>query len=908
MEYTKQQLDAIKSIDTNLQIIACAGSGKTQVISERIVHILKTVPDIKPENIVAFTYTEKAAASLKSRVLRLCREQLPELVGTVDMYIGTIHSWCLQTLQENIFKYQKYAVLDEVKLSLFINKNYTASGMPVLNMQCYTDTAHFINLLSILRESELTIAFEDLPDNIRTAFHQYSKLMEDNAYFDFTMIMDSLLKSLDENHDFADRLQGKIRYLIVDEYQDVNPIQEKIIQSLYRLGANICVVGDDDQTIYQWRGSDIQQILNFDTMYENVKQVFLVDNFRSSEAIVDLAITTINNNRQRMPKNMVARSIHNYELDDILYSSNQTVEEENEFIVSQIQKLVGVEFQDGESTRGLAYADFAILLRTWRKAAAIISALSDNNIPFIVSGVNELLRQPEVQASILIFNYLDNSVDSTVLWNSWAALIPELSIEAFEKAIEYLEKRKPSQIKYYGTFILQEIFQTFLEKAEITEESFANSHFQNNPFSDQGEIVFYNLGMFSKVIDDFETVYFKYGPTYKLSAFINFLRYTDNTYPEGWLNSHFKSPNAVQIMTIHQSKGLEFPVVFIPGMNKNYLPMQRIGGRSVWHFLPTELVQNQERYNTSLEDERRLLYVALTRSQKYLFISRAPDGRNQSKESHFYAELRHSPFLYANALPDYSSRKRGIPTPKQEIISLQLNFSILKDYFECPYRFKLSTMYGFITPLSANLGYGRSMHNILMELHTRALNGEKITSDVIPDLLETHVHMPYSDQNILADSKIKIAKNTASYIERTGHDFDNIIYVEKNIQIDMGDGILVDGRIDLIKQKDLSGKEVTTIIDFKSAESAQSQFLNKQQLNLYAVGYKQMTGKNADFVEIYNMENGIPDRKRVNESETDKLQENVYDAARSIRSNNFEKNPTPRTCSECIYSKICSKR
>lgn len=907
MDYTSQQLDAIRSIDTNLQIIACAGSGKTQVISERIVHILKTVPDIKPENIVAFTYTEKAAASLKSRVLRLCREQLPDLVGTVDMYIGTIHGWCLQTLQENIFRYQKYSVLDEVKLALFINKNYPRSGMPALNMACYSDTKFFIQLLSILRESELAVPFSDLPENIRSAYGQFSQLMEDNAFFDFTMIMDSLLQSLEIEPDFSNRLSAKIKYLIVDEYQDVNPIQEKIIKSIYNLGANICVVGDDDQTIYQWRGSDITQILNFSNYYDNVKQVMLVDNFRSSEAIIDLSTTSIRFNSNRMDKQMVSRSIHNYDLDDVLYSTHPSVEAENEFIASQIESLIGVEFPEGDVSRGLAYSDFAVLLRTWSKAGALVEALSARNIPFVVSGVNQLLLQPEVRASILIFNYLYNSVDSSALWSAWSALIPSLSRSAFDSALQFLETHRPSNIKYYGTFILQEIFQVFLEKACITEESFIDSTLPNNPSSDVGEIAFYNLGMFSKVIDDFETVYFKTAPTNKLYNFLQFLRYSGNTYPEGWLNSHFKSANAVQIMTIHQAKGLEFPVVFIPGMNRNYLPIQKFGGPKVWDFLDRTFVQNVERYDTSIEDERRLLYVALTRSQKYLFISRAPDGSRQSRESQFYGELRHSSFLYTNPAPNYSSRPRCAPAPKKEIISLQLNFSILKDYFECPYRFKLSTMYGFIQPLSTRLGYGRSMHNILMELHSRALAGEQISPSLIPGLLETHVHMPYSDLSILADAKQKIASNTASYIMRTADDFQHITYVEKNIQIDMGDGILVDGRIDLIKQKDLSGREYTTIIDFKSTESAQSSYLNNQQLNLYAVGYKQMTGTDADFLEIYNMENGTPERVRVNNAHTAALQHDVLHAAASIRSNDFSKKTSPSNCSSCIFSKICSK-
>src|SRR5690606_1349019 len=135
------------------------------------------------------------------------------------------------------------------------------------------------------------------------------------------------------------------------------------------------------------------------------------------------------------------------------------------------------------------------------------------------------------------------------------------------------------------------------------------------------EVVYYNLGMFSQIINDFETIHFKDKPTFKLDRFLNFLQYSaDGYYPEGWLNNSLKTPNAVQIMTVFQSKGLEFPVVFVPGLNKNYLPIKKPGGKQIWHYIDRQWIKDQERYEGGTEDERRLFYVAITRSQKYLFI------------------------------------------------------------------------------------------------------------------------------------------------------------------------------------------------------------------------------------------------------------------------------------------------
>ena len=296
LNYTKEQLDAINTIDENLQIIACAGSGKTQVISQRVVNILKNKKGIQPQNIVAFTYTEKAAAELKNRILKLCKEQLPDLKGMVDMYIGTIHSWCLKTLQEHIYEYQKFSVLDDIKLKLFIDRNFSRIGMKDLDMELYKDTSYFAQLMTIVRESELTAPLEEIPENISEALKKFEATLNSSAFFDFTMIMTKVHDHLNEDSQFRKKIGDTIKYLIVDEYQDVNPIQEHIINILVGLGANICVVGDDDQTIYQWRGGDIRYIVDFQNRYKDVKPIRLIDNFRSSPAIVEVASKVIINN------------------------------------------------------------------------------------------------------------------------------------------------------------------------------------------------------------------------------------------------------------------------------------------------------------------------------------------------------------------------------------------------------------------------------------------------------------------------------------------------------------------------------------------------------------------------------------------------------------------------------------
>ncbi len=439
MEYTPKQLEAISTIDRNLQIIACAGSGKTQVISQRIIKILSK--GVRPCEIIAFTYTEKAAAELQARILKLCKEQLPGIHGIADMYVGTIHAWCLNALQEYKYEYQKFSVLDEIKIKLFVDKNFKDIGMQDLLMERFKDTGRFVALMSLLREAEFHNK-EEAPKNLFEALVKYETVLKKHCYFDFTMIMSEAVHCLQADENFRNKIKPDIGYLIVDEYQDVNPVQESIVRELYKLGANVCVVGDDDQTIFQWRGSHINYIQQFTSRYANVHSVTLEDNFRSSDAVVEVALKSITNNMVRLPKIMNAKGFQQYERGDILYNQFENVADENSCIIKQIKHLRGVAFKDKEErdARGLNYSDMVVLVRKWKKAEALVDALTHAAIPFVITGINNLFQRLEVKASQAIFQYLNNQIDKGVLKNYWQSLSPSITDDNLETGVEYLNK------------------------------------------------------------------------------------------------------------------------------------------------------------------------------------------------------------------------------------------------------------------------------------------------------------------------------------------------------------------------------------------------------------------------------------------------------------------------------------
>jgi DNA helicase-2/ATP-dependent DNA helicase PcrA len=309
MPFTASQRKAIEHDGKNLQLIACAGSGKTEVVARRVVHLLdpRNVPILLPRNIIAFTFTDKAAAELKERITTRVRQALGDVPGLAEMFVGTIHAFALELLKSESPEYLKYEVLNEVQQSLFVDRHCKQAGLTTCTdlqgtpLHRYKDTSRYLAALDILREADVNgkaLKGCSLLDGLTA----YSALLQQRSYLDYSAILEAAVEVMTNDDGVRGRLAERVKYLIVDEYQDVNPIQEAIIWLLHDLGARVCVVGDDDQTIYQWRGSDVQNILTFDKRYSSVDRISLEENFRSSDAIVETARAFIAQNAQRLPK------------------------------------------------------------------------------------------------------------------------------------------------------------------------------------------------------------------------------------------------------------------------------------------------------------------------------------------------------------------------------------------------------------------------------------------------------------------------------------------------------------------------------------------------------------------------------------------------------------------------------
>ncbi len=949
---TPKQQEAVRTIDRNLEIIACAGAGKTKTITHRIINLI--AKGVSPENIVAITFTRKAAAEMKGRIYAAGEKILGNTTGFAGMFIGTIDSFCLKLLQDMEPEFAKFSVLDDVQTKIFL-KRYTMdgtngdvigfSGTPLDNARnLYTKPGrkldYYIQMMSILNSAYHDDTYtQNWDEDIKERVEKYRRCLIEHKYFDFSLLIREMIQRLDPDSkmnrgrmsEFGKKVFEKVKYLTVDEYQDSNPPQEYLVTLFEKYGkANICVVGDADQTIYEFRGSDESNILSFTEKHNAVKISLNLD-FRSTQEIIDIANHSIEENHVNDPERvLMERGIPDnntleHDKDDTVWNEFADFDEEADFIVDRIKKL---------HASGIPLSEIAVLFRNRKEynygvemvdfQSVMSDKLTEAGIDSIVEGLNLLHRTKEYKAASAIFKYVLNTYypadeESTDrqsdirLEQLWAELSgSEQEAKAAKKDLDSFMKKLSSQEKQYGhQFNMQQVFQDFLAHFSFVDNNKGTS-----------EKIMYNMGKFSKVIADFELFYFNDKPSFKLSQFVKHLMtVAENLYPEGDLDNLMIRGDAVRLMTIHQSKGMEFTAVFIPALCNGILPMYSIVPQSykVYHVLdaldemsedcPGPWIPNHDVYRGSVKTQRKLFYVAVTRAKKYLFLTYSTQYGTKNEEiSPFLEEVKRAANLVQyNDKSSYSDK--NLPVMKQEPLPLVLNFSLLSNYFDCPYRFKLSNFYGFVQPYNTVQGYGRVLHEIMMHIHRAWIKGEKPGDKELEKIAEEALYLPFAN-SVERDKALQGAIDCAkAYVKQNIADADKMIASEMDINIEMGDGVSVNGRIDLVRKIDADGKEKTAIVDLKSAGKDAEQCLNAQQLKIYAIGYQEATGQPADYLMIYNLDH--PDgsknaKEQVEDTVLVETRRSITDAAKYIRGNDLPRR-IGENCEKCYVKNLCGK-
>ena len=830
-----------------------------------------------------------------------------------------MHAYCLNLLQTYVPETFKYSVLTEQTQRLFIDRNSRRSGLtecPTFSagtphLRRFLHSRLYTQVMSILTEDDADLSL--VPEGVKSAVGKYRDLLEANAYFDYTSMVERAVRLLESPdgglgtpaHALLQHVRNDVRYVVVDEYQDVNPLQERLIRGLVQFGANLCVVGDDDQTIYQWRGSEVSNILTFGQRYSGIRSVTLADNFRSSEGIVALGRRVADGiaSGNRLPKSMEHASHQAWERGDIVAAVYPTPEVEAAVICDRIEDVRGVAFTDrpGASPRGLSWSDVAVLFRSVAAdAGPLVAEMERRGIPYIVKGLTRLFDSKEIAAVTSLFRYMTGRIgfaDVEALWEASGLLAPGMTVAAAKPILD--AGADFDRGERWGTYNIQRLYLDVLEALGIREDTVPGDPVR-------GELAMYQLGKFSQVISDFEAIYFSSSPRDKYDSFVGWLEYqAPGYYDEADLDTGYATPDAVTISTVHQAKGMQWPAVFLPCLRANRFPSKRQGGLGVFHVVPEEAVPNADRYRGTVEDERRLFYVAVTRAQKYLYLSYSPGAsRLFQKASVFFGEATGVPFVSTAAPLLGASVARLEPQPRVEVPQVTLSFSELKYLFECPYQFKIRFLYGFNPPIHEALGYGKGLHDALAEMHKRALDGDVLDATAVDDLVERHLHTPYAypqlREQLTAAARVALSR----YFALHGDDLARTLHSEKQIQVHVAPGITVDGRIDLIKR--LETDEVS-IVDFKSTDRAQAEDVTRDQLHVYAVGYQELTGSSADVVEVLNLDEGGKNTREVVVTQLlIDVRDRIRDAGEALRTNRLDRLSTwCTTCATCDVRSLC---
>ncbi len=903
----------------NLQIIACAGSGKTEFISNRIAYLVyKNIT--KPENIVAFTFTEKAAEELKFRIRSKIRELIGHQPDIGDMYIGTIHSFCFELLKEYVPGFRGYDVLDEGKRYAFISsfqnelnykkllnwlKKHRGSKPYGITEQSWVINT-FIRCMDIVKEEIINTKDVSKCQSFYEAMEIYNKKLHEKRFLDFSSMMYLAVERLKSDKTFLENVRKKYKYITVDEYQDINPIQEKFIKLLTGNDGNLCVVGDDDQSIYQWRGADIQNIITFKDRYKNVFSYKLETNYRSTDKIIELSNNLIKNNKERLDKSMKSSGKIS-EQGDIYKLNFKTQKEEIDFIVKRIKYLIGTEWIDkNNKKRGLAYSDIAIFFRSVKyEAKPYIEAFKKEKIPFTVSGVGGLFESKEIDIIFDIFSYLGNFKkiwrsdkakgkvpDENKIYENAKEVFLISDKKRFLKSLKVLKKNIQSK----NRVSLQILYAEILQLLGITNEKFHD---------DDNEVMMFNLGRLSQVISDYEGIR-TYCTNKDIQRFCWFvIHYAKSSYDAGAGEDPTRVINAVQIMTLHATKGLGFPVVFMPNCI-----LKKSNEASLEFLNPEKFDFN--RYIGSEEDERRLFYVGMTRSKKFLYITTAyePVAKKRTKQPSKYFKELDDKYCICKPIDDPTKRNKQTPEPSIEDYKFPTNYSELSDYIRCEYDYKMRYIYGFNPELVQAIGFGKQIHNILNMLHKKSQGTSKVPSEKeAKELLKKYFYLRYASNTQQEKFMESALKSILRYLSLWQNDFLLSLNTERPFEMDIGNA-LISGTVDLLKRRNANA-DVLEIIDFKTRNERKLQEELNLQVQLYTIAAREALNLNIEKAYIHYLYDNKHDRVEVltTQNQLELAKKTISYAVDGITSRRFNRNPRNiKICNSCDWSKICPKK
>ena len=1012
----EHQQPAVISDARRLLVIAGAGSGKTEVMARRVAWWVG-VEGIPKESIVAFTFTEAAAEELKFRIRTHIERVTPDGEDATlgGMYVGTIHGFCLKLLRELAPEtYYNYDILDDAGRIALVQRGYDRL-LGLRAFQAALGVGQFEAIDRMLRGYDLLNEYDQLDvqlpagqppsdvaherdwviesllrtdvggDAVARAFGisaaRFYAYMRARRFLDFSTSQSELTRLLRARPELLMNLRRAWTHIVVDEVQDINPVQDAIIRQLVGDEGRLTAVGDHRQAIYAFRGGrvDLMETLHAELRAAQDGEVIeLPSNFRSTPGILQVAndwsqtisalgtlpnpeMTWGNNRRQDYSKDHIA--VHHFEDRD----------REAEWIARTIGRMVrpaddqGARHDDREDDRGISYSDVAILIRSSTDVRTYQETLRRYGIPSVVRAGPDLFSQAEVLLFLALLaksggidqfygnvdrpnslpgriratlgcrpvpddviasacgtlrdNGLPIEEDAAERLNMLASAIRhrlehggpppfDLAVLHCREAVQWA--RRPNQPR---RVFPQQLYHWFLEEAEVNRW---------DAMGTDGQTAMFHLGQLSRLITSIETPGWTTAGDlrYQIIALSMWGASSARTAETPLL----VPPDAVTITTIHSAKGLQFAAVFLADVNARRFPStfaRRVetmpfGADMLHRINPAHLADNN-----NYDNERRLMYVALTRAERYLFVSYS--GRQRSRFINDLVEIAENRAVERwHEAMDCPENLEYNPRRVSSGQRLATSFSDMRYYLECPRDFYLRKVLGFAPTIDQAFGYGRGVHNILREIHRDPRRWAELARDSealrheLQRMVESGLfYLRYTTGDPLDNMRATALRGLIDYIESYVDELTRLEFEpEREFEtLIPGEDLLISGSIDLVR---LDDPPRITIIDFKSGERGEAnqsglpEEMMRLQIGIYGLAARHELEYEPEHGLIrYIGEQDAAHREAdvgLNEGELQTAREVVVETGRQIRMRHFEEGPRQGfqgRCDSCDFARIC---
>ncbi len=1000
----REQLRAVTHGDGPLLVVAGAGTGKTQVITRRIAWLIAT-RRAKPSEILALTFTDQAADEMQTRVDQL----VP--YGYTDTAISTFHAFGDRLLREFALELglpTDLRVLSRPETVVFLRERVFELGLD--EYRPLGDPTKFLDALATLfsrakdedvspdaflahaqrltdaaaaavdasergpaadREAALSLAEEARRRlELARAYGTYQRLLAARGAVDFGDQVSLALRLLRESPSARDAVQRRFKYVLVDEFQDTNRAQAELVALVAAPHRNVTVVGDDDQSIYKFRGAAISNILEFRERYRAAKVVVLRRNYRSRAPILDAAYRLVRHNdpdrlevRAGIAKRLVATRKGRAE--PVRHEAFATATEESDWIAKDVARRIAA---------GARARDMAVLVRANAAADPILRSLNLEGIPWRFSGTSGLYARPEVKLLLSFLRAVADPGSSVDVYGLAASELYGLDGEGLASIVQAARRRNRSVLE-----VLQELGrqpgvlrldpQTRAAGARLVADlQRFTALAQERPAGEVAYAFMRETGWLKRLAEA-GTVSAEEALS-NLARFFDIVRAQSSLLPDDraiFLAPHLATlisagddpatadidpdADAVAVMTVHKAKGLEFPVVYLPGLVSGRFPAT---ARREPLSLPVELVdETLSEGDYQLQEERRLFYVGMTRARDELVLTHAADygGARARRVSPFVLESLDLPVAAGTAgagaiaqrpLDRLASLERTeaapAAVPRRADEPLTLSFYAIDDYLTCPLKYKFAHLLRVPLAPHHSIIYGAALHAAVSEFHKRHARGEVMTEDALSAAFEA----AWTSEGFLSreheEARLAAGREALRRFRAEQLRPGAVVpaYVERDFSF-LLDGDRVRGRFDRVDivpaepgerapeaapaadgpfaadvvEPTLGlAPEKVVITDYKSSDvrdpaKARERARNSLQLSIYAMAYEAMTGRLPDEVALHFLETGLVGRAPVDRKRIDKAREAVRGAAAGIRGREFGPRPDYIACGFCAYREIC---